>query len=178
MGITRLGYEGRVCEDTAESWEGGLDACDVGVIDGTYGFGDEIWPGGGGDDELGEEAVEVGFDDEAWDEVMVDSNAVAKGEGKGGYGSGVKCPVCSGVFRGNAELEGVQRGRDEGVAGYIREESVEFLSCGEAQLNLDNIQARTERFRDSVFHLQPRVNFEEVELRVGAVDEEFKGAEG
>ena len=62
---------------------------------------------------------------------MVDSDPVAKGESKGSYGSSVKCPVCGSVFGGNADLEGVQWGRDEGVARDIREESVKFLPCRE-----------------------------------------------
>lgn len=64
LGIARLGSESGMCENAAEGWEGGLDACNVGVIKCADGFGDEVWPGGGGDDELGKEAVKVGFDDE------------------------------------------------------------------------------------------------------------------
>lgn len=101
-----------MCENAAESWEGGLDSCDVGVIEGADGFGNEVWPGGGGDDDLGEEAVEVGFDDEAGGEVMVYSDTVARGEGKGGDGSSVKCPVCGGVFCGDAKLDGVEMWRN------------------------------------------------------------------
>lgn len=52
------------------------------------------------------------------------------------------------------------------------------MSCGKTQLNLDKIQAGTERFRDGVLNLQSRVDFEEVELRIGAVNEELECAKG
>lgn len=91
-----------MCKDSAKGRERSLDSCDLGVIQCADSFGNEVWPGGRRDDELGEEAVKVGFNDETWGEVMIDSDAVAKGKGEGGYCSSIKCPVCCGVLSRDA----------------------------------------------------------------------------
>lgn len=100
-------FEVGVVHDCTEEGEVGRDAFDRCILQRSLGFDHHVLPGARGDDQFGNDAVEISADDcrDVGDEVRVDADAVAGGEAEGLDFADAEGVRFLGVFGGDAELD-------------------------------------------------------------------------
>ncbi|GAB3648644.1 hypothetical protein GCM10028833_14950 [Glycomyces tarimensis] len=159
--------EGRVVEHGAVERQDRRHALDLHLGEGAPRALEGLGAGGAGDDDLGEQRVEVPVDDGALLDAGVDAHARAGGQLQFGDRAGGRQEAAPGVFAVDAELDGVAARL--GVLG-----DVEGLAGGDAELLAHQVDAAG-LLGDGVLDLEAGIHLEEGDGAVGA-DEELDGA--